>query len=127
MNVSFADNTFIPKFDTSLPNLIETMEKTIEAITKWLKKSGLVVNEAKTELCLFHRNNVAPITIKINNCNVKSKKVINALGILFDSKLSWAPQVELSISKANKALNAIKIIRNFFTSKELIQILNSIL
>jgi hypothetical protein len=25
-------------------------------------------------LCLFHRNDVAPITIRINNCNVKSKK-----------------------------------------------------
>ena len=123
--LAFADDTFIPKFNTSLPNLIESMEKTIEAITKWLKKSGLLVNEAKTELCLFHRNDVAPITIRINNCNVKSKKVINVLGVLFDSKLSWAPQVELSISKANRALNAIKIIRKFFNSKELIQILTS--
>ena len=123
--LAFADDTFIPKFNTSLPNLIESMEKTIEAITKWLKKSGLIVNEAKTELCLFHRNDVAPITIRINNCNVKSKKVINVLGVLFDSKLSWAPQVELSISKANRALNAIKIIRKFFNSKELIQILTS--
>ena len=114
---AFADDTFIPKFNTSLPNLIESMEKTIEAITKWLKKSGLIVNEAKTELCLFHRNDVAPITIRINNCNVKSKKVINVLGVLFDSKLSWAPQAELSISKANRALNAIKIIRKFFKGK----------
>jgi hypothetical protein len=38
---AFADDTFIPKFDTSLPNLIKSMEKTIEAITKWLKKSYL--------------------------------------------------------------------------------------
>jgi hypothetical protein len=83
-----------------------------------VKKSGLIVNEANTEVCLFHRNDVAPITIRINNCNVKSKKVINVLGILFYSKFTWALQVELSICKANRALNAIKIIRKFFNSKE---------
>jgi hypothetical protein len=52
--------------------------------------------QAKTEVCLFYRNDVAPISIRINSCNVKSKKVNNVLGVLFDTKLSWAPQVELS-------------------------------
>ncbi len=51
--VSFADETFTPRLSKSLQELVEEIEITIESITKWLKKSGLVVNNAKTELCLF--------------------------------------------------------------------------
>jgi histidinol dehydrogenase len=57
----FADDTFVQKVNKSLPNLIKSMKKKMEAISKKLKKSGLVVNETNTELCLFHRNDVAPI------------------------------------------------------------------
>jgi hypothetical protein len=52
---------------------------------------------------------------------VVSKKVINVLGVTFDSKLNWAAQVELTFHKAKKALNAIKNIRKYFSSKELTQ------
>jgi hypothetical protein len=34
---AFADVMFVPKVNKSLPSLIESMEKTIEAITLWLK------------------------------------------------------------------------------------------
>ena len=51
-----------------------------------------------------------------------SKKTINVLGVLFDSKLCWSYHVTKTLSKTNKALCAIKLIRKFFTTKELIQI-----
>ncbi len=67
------------------------------------------MNEAKAELCLFCKNDTTPITITINNCQVRSRNTNNGLGFLFDSKLTWMPQNELPIPKANKALNAIKL------------------
>jgi hypothetical protein len=42
-------------------------KKALEGITKWLKQSGLKVNEEKTELCIFYKNDVARVTIIINN------------------------------------------------------------
>ena len=48
--LAFADDTFIPSWNVSLPLLIDDMQKKIEGITKWLKKSGMVVNQSKTEL-----------------------------------------------------------------------------
>jgi hypothetical protein len=36
--VSLADDTFIPRCNNSLPELIESAEKSLEAITKWLEK-----------------------------------------------------------------------------------------
>jgi hypothetical protein len=50
------------------------MEKTLEAITKWLKKSGMKVNDEKTKLCLFHRHNTAQVYVCIGDSMVKSKK-----------------------------------------------------
>ena len=63
------------------------MEKSLEAITKWLKKSGLKVNESKTEACLFHRSAEITINLNINGSIIRSKKNMNVLGVIFDSKL----------------------------------------
>ena len=66
-------------------------------VTKWLKDSGLVVNEGKTEICLFYKSDHPPIEIRINDKLIKSKKTINVLGVLFDSKLQWCEQVSQAI------------------------------
>ena len=49
----------------------------------------------------------------------------NVLGIVFDSKLQWSNQVSTAIQKASIAVNDIKLIRKFFTSKELLLLLTS--
>jgi hypothetical protein len=87
------------------------------------KKSGLVVNEDETKKCLFYKEDMTTVTLKINSSKVKTKKVRNLLGVLFDSKMNWPAQVEQT--KANKALNAIKLIMRFFSYKELPQIITS--
>jgi hypothetical protein len=54
MFLAFADDMFIPRIEQSLTKFIDDMEKSLEVITKWPKQSGLVVNQSKTEICLFH-------------------------------------------------------------------------
>ena len=98
------------------------MEKSLESITKWLRKSGLQVNKNKTELCLFNRIDVAPVVIRLGHAVITSKASMNVLGVLFDSKLNWSDQVSSAIMKANKSLNAIKLIRKFFSTPELLQL-----
>jgi hypothetical protein len=105
---------------------MKDIEKSLEAttkMTKWLKKSGLKVNEVKTEVCLFFKNETRPVEVMISNAKEKSKSTLSVLRIVFDTKLSWTPQVQHFLKKANKALNAIKIIRTFFNSRELMQII----
>ena len=68
------------------------MPHKLESITKWLTESGLVVNEEKTELCLFHKSPQPLINITINNKQVKSKPAMNVLGITFDSMILMAQQ-----------------------------------
>ena len=108
-----------------LNRLKTEFETKLTQIIKWLKDSGLKINENKTELCLFHRNDHEPITITINGTNLTSKSSMNVLGIQFDSKLSWNDHVNKTINKAKKAYHAIKLIQKYFTTTELKGLLTS--
>ena len=101
------------------------MEKKLKRVETWFNKSGMRVNDAKTCLSLFHNRDTAPIEIRLNDAIIRSEKTINVLGVLFDQKLQWSDQVAHTILKSNKALSAIRLIKFFFTTKELLQIITS--
>ena len=100
-------------------------EKKLEMITKCIKDSGLVVNESKTEICLFHRNDQPLIRIKIQDTLVTSKKSMNVLGVIFDSKLNWSTHIANCISKSRKKLNALRLLKKFFTQEQMRILLDS--
>ena len=83
------------------------------------------VNEAKTSLCLFYGRDTAPIEIIVNGAIIKSSRTINVLGVLFDQKLQWSEHIALCTSKSSKALTAVRMIKKYFTTKELLQIVTS--
>ena len=83
---NYADDNFIIRSNKVLTELMEDMRKSLEAITKWLKQSGLKVNETKTELCLFHKNADIRIEIVLNGTILKSQTNMNVLCVIFDSK-----------------------------------------
>ena len=122
---NYADDNFIVRWESDLTKLIKDMEKSLEAITKWLKKSGLKVNETKTEVCLFHRSIEAKIHLSVNGSIIESSKSMSVLGVIFDSKLNWNDHIAKAINKANSALHCIRLIKNYFTPEELTQIITS--
>ena len=42
---------------------------------------------------------------------------MNIKGVIFDTKLQWAPQVSQAITKPKRALHAIKLLKRYFTIK----------
>ena len=122
---NFADDNYVIECEVDLTALIENMKKKLEAITKWLKKSGLKVNESKTEMCLFFRNDCRPVSLMLNGKEIISKQTINVLGVTFDSKLQWSQHVAKAILKSKQALHAINLIKKYFTHKELLSILTA--
>ena len=122
---NFADDNYCLEWDTDLALLITKMEKKLEMITKWLRGSGLIVNEKKTEVCVFHKNDQRLINLKVDAAVVKSKKSINVLGVIFDSKLNWNEHISNSICKAKKSLFALRLIKRFFNSKEMRTLLDT--
>ena len=122
---NFADDNFVIECAIKIVSLIENMQKKLEAITKWLKKSGLRVNENKTEMCLFYRTDCHPISITLNGSVITSKETINVLGVIFDAKLQWSQHVAKAIIKSKQAIHAINMIKKYFTQKELIALLTA--
>jgi hypothetical protein len=84
--LSFADDSYNIVRNKDKNELIKDMEKSLEAITKWLRKSGLKVNQEKIDLGLFYEHDTPPVTICVGDSIIKFKNEINVLGILFDSK-----------------------------------------
>ena len=122
---NFADDNYVIECTADLTALIENMQKKLEAITKWLKKSGLKVNDSKTEMCLFSRSDCHEINLIINGVTIISKQTINVLGVIFDAKLQWTQHVAKAIKKSKQALHAINMIKKYFTQTELLTLLTS--
>jgi hypothetical protein len=79
----------------------------------------------KTEACLFFRKDCMPVRIKVGFDSIATKKTLNVLGVIFDSKLQWTEQVAKAILKSNRSLNALKIICKNLKMKELINLVTS--
>ena len=94
-------------------------------ITKWLRDSGLVVNESKTEVCLFHNEDQPLINIIIMGVSVRSTKSINVLGDIYDSKLNWNIHVAKTIAKAKRSLFGLKLLKKYFNNQEMRRLLDS--
>ena len=82
----YADDGFPAVWNKDRQVLANLLVTKLERIALWLTKSGMKVNELKTSLCLFHNSDVRPITIEFNGVEIKSKKNINVLGVIFDQK-----------------------------------------
>ena len=78
-------------------------------IPTWLKGSGLLVNQAKTEICLFHTKDQPPIKVKVLDAEITSIKTMNVLGVIFDNKLTWSVHVAHAISKARRAMFGLRL------------------
>ena len=122
---NFADDNFYIEWNKNLAVLINDLEMRLEMITKWLKDSGLTVNEGKTEICLFHRNDKPTILVNVCGTLVRSKKQMNVLGVIFDNKLNWNAHISHIIKKAKKSLYALKLLKRHFNHDEMRMLLDS--
>ena len=122
---SFADDNFTIRWHSDMGTLVRNLENSLTNITKWLRDSGLVVNSNKTEVCLFSKRDTASITITLDNDVIHSTKTINVLGVIFDSRLTWGPQITNVVTRSSKALNALRLIGRFFSKREKLQLVTS--
>jgi hypothetical protein len=65
------------------------------------------------------------VNLKIGENIITTKKSLNVLGVIFDSKLQMSDHVANALLKSSHSLNALKIIRKYFTTKELIALVTS--
>ena len=73
---AFADDNYTIKWHQDLEIEKSEIQASLNNIVSWLTSSGLKVNEAKTEICLFSRSNMEPVKISISGQEVQSKSQI---------------------------------------------------
>jgi hypothetical protein len=108
-----------------MPELIAYLERSLEAVPKWLRGLGLAVNDSKIELCLSHWLDQPQAVIKLFNLEIRSNYTLIVLGVSFNRKQKWSAQVSNAIRKANPALCNIKLIKKYFITLELCTLLTS--
>jgi hypothetical protein len=114
--LGFADDTFIPGLERCQAKLITDIENSLEAITKRLRQSSFLVNQDKTEICLYYKKDVCPIT-----CSVEFNRM-NFLGVIFDSILKCSYKVSHCIQKT---MSTIKQICRYFNKNKLLKLLSN--
>jgi len=119
---TYADDNYLLETSKDVLATLGKVKMKSEFLIKWLKDSGLKVNAEKTEICIFHKNDVGIKSIVIDNKSIKTKKELKVLGIIFDQKLNWQKQVLNAISKAKKSLHALRLLSKYLDKKHLITI-----
>ena len=79
---NYADDNYVIKWNSKIDVLIVDMRKILEAITKWLRDSGIkVINESITEIKTEQRS----LEITISGTTLKSTPQIQVLVVIFNS------------------------------------------
>jgi len=119
---SYADDNYQISFDKDLMATLGKCKMKSEFLVDWLSNSGLKVNESKTEICIFYKQELQKQKVIIKNYEIESKKELKVLGLTFDSKLTWSAQVNQSISKSRQSLHAIRLLSKYFNRDKLIRL-----
>ena len=84
---NIANYNYEIRWSRNVNDLIKDMQCDLKMVTKWLNDSGLIVNESRTDLCVFHKLDTNQIILKINGNQIKSKTTINVLVVLLEREL----------------------------------------
>jgi len=122
---SFADDSYLSESGPDLNDVINRLKTKTELLVKWFKDSGMVVNENKTEFCVFHRTKKEVRNMRINDVIISSQPTIKALGVILDSNLNWEPHVINVRRTCEKTNMGFNILKKYFTRDELITLATS--
>ena len=75
---------------------------------------------------MFHRRNLVQISFELDGTVITSKKTMNVLGVVFDSKMNWEDHVKKAISESISNLYAIRLIRKYFSTDEIKNLLTAL-
>ena len=94
-----------------------------DSINVWLLRNNLLLNTNKTELIniSISPNRLPIVNVynihNIHNIQINRKSKVKNVGVIFDKKLSFVPQINSLYKSANVSLYKIKSIRKLITHK----------
>jgi hypothetical protein len=86
--IAYAYDTYIKTSARSKDAVIKEVGEALAAVSLWFKNSGLKVNDGKTEVAIFNKNNCNPEDVTVNGVMIRTKNTIRVLGVTMDTTLS---------------------------------------
>jgi len=121
--IAYADDTYIISSARSKDTVVKEVGEALAAVSLWFKNSGLKVNNGKTEIAIFNKNNCNPEDVTVNGVVIRTKNTIKVLGVTMDTTLSWHEHVNNTVNNVQSKINAIRMIQRYFIADELLQLL----
>lgn len=90
------------------------INKFLPKLLGWYHKWRLSINESKSVAVFFSRKKDPPPKIKVNSIPIEWSHSAKYLGVIFDKKLTWIPQITAT---RNKILAACVALKPFFSNK----------
>ena len=105
----FADDSMLSKAGRSLPSLVSSMQKALDAVQVWCESWGFKISVDKTVAVLFtKRVKMAPFSLTIAGKPIKIEKSAKFLGLVWDGRLSWKDHIDFVTAKCQKRLNLMR-------------------
>ncbi|CAK1594935.1 unnamed protein product [Parnassius mnemosyne] len=118
----------------NLPSAVLSTNRDLAIISEFCTSYGIKVNPSKTQVIVIGSNKLLQkITwhtlpfVCFENSAIPYSKVVKNLGVLIDSTMSWAPQIEQISKKMFAACGSLKRLRNFLPISTKIALAHSIL
>jgi len=107
----FADDSAVWKSGKNIGHLQSELQKQLNKIVEWCDTWGFKINETKTVVVPFTKNQhiaTDQIKVQINGKELKIEKQAKFLGLIFDSQLTWKPHVEFLVGKCKTRINLMR-------------------
>jgi hypothetical protein len=108
----FADDIELHTSSNSNVRAAEVLQPYLNRIGLWATDWCLVFSIDKCVLLIFSRRRSMnqDLTLTLNNLPIPIETTFKFLGVHFDKKLSWNAHVSITLAKASRSLNAIKML-----------------
>ena len=130
----FADDTqlylsFKPLGNTAQADAIQTMEKCIDAVRKWMIHDRLMISDDKTEFLLIgtrqQLDKLDSCSITVGDNRISPSPCVKNLGSWFDSNLSMTDHINKACNVAFYHLHNLRRIKKYLSRDSLITLVHA--
>jgi len=125
--VSYADDSYVLNYGNTIDEAKNVATRNMIKHISNLRKAGMVVNQAKTEVIAFTRSKaVNAVEIDLDDgTRLHSARKIKALGIWIDDRLKWDAHVRELRKRIVKITSGLKLIRRKLNLKQAINVVTA--
>ena len=122
----FADDSTLISSGSDLHELSVSLKSDMTSVSRWTNHNKMSLNPGKTKIMKIYSQSkfpdLSPITIEVNNNNVKEITSAILLGVTLDQHLKWDRQINTIYNIINSRLYLLKRIRSYLTFQSRIQL-----